>query len=308
MTQSRAAVPGDEPKSVDQTERLKSRLEAERQSTRVRSSTGAPPAMADAASPSRLAESKASMDRVSEQPAAPPAAEAAAKDLAGKHEAAASMNDSTNEQRSAASAQGIRITGRVTDQVGEPIASASVVLEGTGIGALTHDDGSYELHVPPASANGQMKSLLARRIGHEPATVIISLWSAEPITRDFVLATKRLALNEVVVTGQGVTSTTKKLDTVADANAPTLVSKSTSTEGADTVVTTVYAVHGDTVTLIDRSSARPQPSQQLAKAREDSRINSITWSDSAGRTRTLRGTVSREELERVRTALFGATP
>ena len=74
------------------------------------------------------------------------------------------------------------------------------------------------------------------------------------------------------------------------------------------MVTTVYAVHGDTVTLIDRSSARPQPSQQLAKAREDSRINSITWSDPAGHTRTLRGEVSREELERVRTALFGATP
>ena len=84
-------------------------------------------------------------------------------------------------------------------------------------------------------------------------------------------------------------------------------------------MTTMYAVTNGTVTLIERSSARDalrrrEPNagfsdQLMTKAREDgAHINSITWSDSSGRTRTLRGAVPREDLERIRTALFGATP
>ena len=96
------------------------------------------------------------------------------------------------------------------------------------------------------------------------------------------------------------------------------MSKSTSTESGDTVVTTTYAVSNGTVTLIERSVAtdvlRRQKGnagfsdQVMAKARDDTRINSITWSDSAGRVRTLRGEVPRAELERIRTALFGPKP
>ena len=49
MMQSRAAAPDDEPKSVDQNERLKSRLEAERKSTLVRPQSGEPGARAEIA-------------------------------------------------------------------------------------------------------------------------------------------------------------------------------------------------------------------------------------------------------------------
>jgi hypothetical protein len=77
-------------------------------------------------------------------------------------------------------------------------------------------------------------------------------------------------------------------------------------------------VSGGSVTLIEQSPAADAISRQkesanfsdqvMAKARDDARINSITWSDSSGRTRTLRGAVSHEELERVRAALFGPKP
>jgi hypothetical protein len=36
--------------------------------------------------------------------------------------------------------------------------------------------------------------------------------------------------------------------------------------------------------------------------------NSISWSDSTGRSRTLRGAMSQAELERLKAQLFGATP
>jgi hypothetical protein len=128
-----------------------------------------------------------------------------------------------------------------------------------------------------------------------------------------------LMLSQVVVTGAGTTSTVEKLGTAVGPNeAPQLLSRSSSTEAGDTVVTTIYAVRDGTVTLVERTSVRDEIRRQqrnssfsdqvMAKAREDTRINSITWSDSSGHTRTLRGAVPREELERIRTALFGPTP
>jgi hypothetical protein len=125
-------------------------------------------------------------------------------------------------------------------------------------------------------------------------------------------------LQQVVVTGAGTTSTGEKIgNAIASNDAPQLISKSTSTEAGDTVVTTVYAVSDGTVTLIERSSARDElrrarnssfSDQVMAKARESTPVNSISWSDSSGHTRTLRGALAREELERVRAALFGPTP
>jgi hypothetical protein len=156
-----------------------------------------------------------------------------------------------------------------------------------------------------------------RLIGYKTVADSIALADA-PITQDFVLAANPVALSEVVVTGEG--GATEKLGRAAGTNeAPVVVSRSTSTESADSVVTTIYAVSNGTVTLIERSSARDAlrrekpkadfSDQLMAKAREDNaRINSITWSDSSGRTRTLRGAVPHQDLERIRTALFGTTP
>ncbi|MBK5188039.1 MAG: hypothetical protein JJD97_07320, partial [Gemmatimonadaceae bacterium] len=105
---------------------------------------------------------------------------------------------------------------------------------------------------------------------------------------------------------------------VADSAAPRVVSRTTANESGDTVVTTVYSVHGVAVSLIDRSRGQVEErgaaearfgNQAMAKSRDEAApVNSITWSDSAGRTRTLRGPVSREELERLKRTLFGATP
>ena len=309
--QSRAAAPADEPKSADQTERLKSRLEAERQSTRVRSSNGAPPAMADAAS-------APNPSPVSEQPAAPPSASAAAKDLADKREDAVSRYDSSNERRLAAGVPGVTVTGRVTSEAGAPLASASVLVQGTSIATITGRDGSYSLLVPSARANGQTTSLVARLIGYKAAAVPIAP-ADTPITHDFVLAAQATALQQVVVSGEGTASASEKLGAVTGSNeSPVVTSRGTSTEAGDTVVTTVYAVTGGTVTLIERSASRHENRQQkrspgfsdqvMAKAQASAPIDSITWSDSAGHMRTLRGAVPRADLERIRLALFGATP
>ena len=129
---------------------------------------------------------------------------------------------------------------------------------------------------------------------------------------------RQLALSQVIVTGQGVVTSNEKLGAaVAPSEAPQFVSRSSAVAGADTTVTTVYTVRGESVTLIERPSARDEvrratdasfSDQVTAKARDAAPVNSITWSDSTGRTRTLRGAMSQAELQRVKRALFGPTP
>jgi carboxypeptidase-like protein/putative zinc finger protein len=317
-TPSRAAAPADKPAPVDQTERLKSRLDAERKSTLVRPEPAQPGASADAAPRPRAAEPQASANRASSQPAAPQPESVAEKDLAAKREAPAPVYESLSGKGAAANSLGVTITGRVTSEAGAPLSAASVSLQGTGVAAITGSDGEYTLVVPAARANGRKASLVAHLIGYKTTVDTIAPTNA-PITHDFVLAANAVALGQVVITGEGTTSTSEKLGTSTDSDdAPRVLSRSTSTESGDSVVTTTYAVHNGTVTLVERSSVSDALRRQkgsadfsdqvMAKARDDARINSITWSDSSGRVRTLRGAVPREDLERIRTALFGPKP
>ncbi|MDB4910546.1 MAG: hypothetical protein JWO39_1369 [Gemmatimonadetes bacterium] len=147
---------------------------------------------------------------------------------------------------------------------------------------------------------------------------VSALAAPRPSRADSVRATRAVALQQIVVTGEGTTSASEKLGAVVGSDeAPQLVSRSSKSEAGDSVVTTVYAVRDGTVTLIDRSSAKDElrrasnasfSDQVMARARESTPVNSITWTDSSGRTRTLRGAMTQAQLERIRTALFGATP
>jgi anti-sigma factor RsiW len=135
--------------------------------------------------------------------------------------------------------------------------------------------------------------------------------SSAPATFADTARPRALALQEVVVTGAGVESSRE-----TDDAEPRLVSRDSTTRGADTTVTTIYTVHGVRVALIERASRADLQRAEtnfsgalMAKARVPAPAeNSITWSDSTGRTRTLRGAISQAELERLKDRLFGATP
>jgi hypothetical protein len=305
--QANAAPAADASKSVDQKERLKSRLEAPRQSP----------------SPARAPQPVAGAGGVSAQPATPPEASALAKDAADKRADAASRYESMSAQGNAVRAQSATISGRVTSDAGAPLASASVVLQGANIGTITHGDGSYSLSVPASFAKGQTVSLVAKLIGYKAAVAPITLDSA-PVAHDFVLNSNPLGLSEVTITGEGTTSPSEKLgaaaaDSASAADAtPRMLSRNTIDSDGDTVVTTIYTVGGVSVSLIDHSSARgdaPSPqvrgavSEMPAKSRAAAAaVNSLTWSDSTGHTRTLRGPLSLSDLQKLKRELFGATP
>ncbi len=93
------------------------------------------------------------------------------------------------------------ITGTVTDQTGETIISASVVVKGTTVGTVTDFDGNYSLDVPEDAT-----TLVFSYIGLQTQEVAIT-----GSIINVVLSENSEVLEEVVVTGYG---TTKKRDLV----------------------------------------------------------------------------------------------
>ena len=61
----------------------------------------------------------------------------------------------------------VTVSGIVTDENGEPLPGASVVIENTQTGALTDVSGKYSIKVQPG------KALVYSFIGYKPATELV---------------------------------------------------------------------------------------------------------------------------------------
>lgn len=90
-------------------------------------------------------------------------------------------------------AQDRTITGKVTDNTGAAVVSASITIKGTSIGTVTKDDGTFSL-VAPSTA----KALIISAVGMEPKEVIIT-GRILPI----VLSPSSKAMDDVVVVAYG---------------------------------------------------------------------------------------------------------
>lgn len=88
------------------------------------------------------------------------------------------------------------ITGKVTDEKGQPISGVSVVIKGTGIGTTTNANGNFSLVVPDANAKGE---LIISSIGFETKELEI----AGKTTVNFVLQAEIKKLDEVIMVGYG---------------------------------------------------------------------------------------------------------
>jgi TonB-linked SusC/RagA family outer membrane protein len=105
-----------------------------------------------------------------------------------------------------------RVTGRVTSTTGEPVASASVNVQGTTIGGYTAEDGHFTLNNVPAGA----QVLVVRRIGFKRVNAPLS---ATADAADIRLERDVLELERQVVTG-----TTTSISSQNSANAVSSVS------------------------------------------------------------------------------------
>ncbi len=91
-----------------------------------------------------------------------------------------------------------QVTGRVTNQAtGEPLAAVQVFIAGSGIGALSQQNGRYLLLNVPAGTH----TLTAERIGYRSVSQQVAVAAAATVVQDFALSEEALGLDEIVVTG-----------------------------------------------------------------------------------------------------------
>ena len=100
-------------------------------------------------------------------------------------------------------AQNRTVTGVVTDEGGEPIVGATVLVEGTKLGTQTDIDGRFRIANVPQSA----QNLRVSYVGMTSQTVKIV-----PGEIKVVLGTDSELLDEVVVTAMGISRSEKTLE------------------------------------------------------------------------------------------------
>jgi len=102
------------------------------------------------------------------------------------------------------------ITGQVIDSATrQPLAGVNVVVEGTRLGAVTRDDGSFTIAGVPAGTH----TVRTRRIGYGSVPVIVSVSDGSTASLSFVLAKRAAVLDQVVVVGY----TTQKRSSITGA-------------------------------------------------------------------------------------------
>lgn len=99
------------------------------------------------------------------------------------------------------------LKGKVTDENGEPIFDATVLVANTQIGTKSDFDGFYVLSGIPVKGEKQVVTILLRGIGFEEKSFNIEFKPGETITKDLGAGENVLSMDEVVIVGYGTTRT-----------------------------------------------------------------------------------------------------
>ncbi len=107
----------------------------------------------------------------------------------------------------------------VASQTGDPLPGVSVVVEGENIGAATDAQGNYVIE----SVSAGEVTLVASFVGYSTQRQTVQVEANQTATVNFELASDRLGLDEVVVTGTGGQVEKRKLgNTISTVNAEDL--------------------------------------------------------------------------------------
>ena len=89
------------------------------------------------------------------------------------------------------------VGGTVTNEQGAPLAGVQVIVEGTGLGAVSQDNGQYVIaHVPVGA-----RTIRVRSVGYRPQAVPVTVAADQRAAENFRMVEDPLSLSSVVVTG-----------------------------------------------------------------------------------------------------------
>jgi hypothetical protein len=123
------------------------------------------------------------------------------------------------------------VTGRVTDaNTGNPIPSAQVFISAINIGALTQQNGSYNLLNVPVGTH----DVTVQRLGYRENVQPVTVTSGGTVVLNFVITEAALQLDEIIATGTpGGTQRRALGNAVARLEAATVAERAVVTEIQD---------------------------------------------------------------------------
>lgn len=114
------------------------------------------------------------------------------------------------------------VTGQVVDSATrQPLADVAISIDGTRLGALTRDDGTFSVTGVPAGA----QTVRARRIGFAPAVAVVTVPSGSSVSVTFALEKRAAVLGEMVVVGYSTQRKATITGAVATVNLDDLASR-----------------------------------------------------------------------------------
>ncbi len=123
---------------------------------------------------------------------------------------------------STAHAQSGTISGTVTEQLPpNPIAQASVVVQGLNLGALTDAQGRYTIAKVPVGTH----TIVARRLGYVVGQTQVAVAANGTVTANFSLGRAAVQLDEVVAIGYGTADRRNVMGAVEQVNAQQLAER-----------------------------------------------------------------------------------
>ncbi len=105
-------------------------------------------------------------------------------------------------------AQSITISGKVTDDFGEPVSRATVQLKNTNLGTVTGISGSYTLQANLVTGS---HTLVFRSIGLSTKEISFVVGTETEVVIDVAMSMDILGLDEIVITGVGALTAKKQL-------------------------------------------------------------------------------------------------
>ena len=101
------------------------------------------------------------------------------------------------------------VSGTIKSDSGRPLANASVLIDGMGVGTITKDNGRYIFIVPAERVRGQLVTLSARLLQYAPESAKVKL-EGDSVRRDFVLGSRPLKLVTVLFVRPDSTNSEEK--------------------------------------------------------------------------------------------------
>ena len=95
------------------------------------------------------------------------------------------------------------IEGTVTDNDGNPLVGANIIVVGSDLGSAAALDGSYTIDVPSGTVTGQTVTVTASFIGYQSSSANVSVPVSGSVTHNFTLIVDAIGLKAISVTALG---------------------------------------------------------------------------------------------------------